>query len=591
MRLTQLEAVGQADVVAAPALDQAGFGRDGEHEPASERPVTGGVGTQPRIIHVAAKPGNVKCQRRTQAAGRANGIVEIAINQRSTDNRAEPLAQGVAKIASGEDRFAAQHAIAIEVAEEAAFVDRHVIIVERVAADQAHIFGQRDARADAKAGRRLLERVLPLAAEEVEAVVIAPIHIDAEREVLVEHVRFGEADLGAARIARPVEAGADGLAAAAEIVLPHRALEHEAFKAGETSRERQFAGGLLLDVSLKHDPVRRAARLLLDFEILLEIAQRIDAVGRAPDLQGVEGIAFRHPELAANDLVLGQRIAVDFNPLDIGPGRFVEHEGHVHGQIFAVAIDLRVGFGKSIAERAGQLGQLFFCIVDLLRIEPVAGLHRHIGGQALAGEVANLALHRDIAEFVALALFHHIGDDEVALVRGEFSYCRDHAEVGIAFGEVILAQLLLVESKAIRIIAGVRAEYLEQAGFLGDHLTLQPAVRKRLVPEDIDLPNLGFGTLRDLEDDIHAVLVQRDHLGFDARGKTPLPLVKLDDAGDVGTHLGPGENLPGSEVDFRADLVVLDPLVTLKHDPVDDRILGDFDHHGARIVTNLHVGE
>ncbi len=73
---------------------------------------------------------------------------------------------------------------------------------------------------------------------------------------------------------------------------------------------------------------------------------------------------------------------------------------------------------------------------------------------ALAVEVAELALDLDVAELVALAFLDHVGDDEVALVRGQLGDRGDHAEIGIAVGQVELAQLLLVEGQAIGIVAG-----------------------------------------------------------------------------------------------------------------------------------------
>ena len=46
---------------------------------------------------------------------------------------------------------------------------------------------------------------------------------------------------------------------------------------------------------------------LLDLQILLEEAERLDAVLRTLDLQRVEGVAFVDAELAADDLVAGRR--------------------------------------------------------------------------------------------------------------------------------------------------------------------------------------------------------------------------------------------------------------------------------------------
>ena len=80
------------------------------------------------------------------------------------------------------------------------------------------------------------------------------------------------------------------------------------------------------DVGFEDDPVGRAAVDLLDLEVLLEIAERVDARGRALDLQRVERVALGDAELAADDLVLRQRVAVDVDPLDIDARRFVDDE-------------------------------------------------------------------------------------------------------------------------------------------------------------------------------------------------------------------------------------------------------------------------
>ena len=63
-------------------------------------------------------------------------------------------------------------------------------------------------------------------------------------------------------------------------------------------------------------------------------------------------------------------------------------------------------------------------------------------------EVAQVAFDLHVAKFIALALFHDIGDDEVALVRRQFGHRRHDAEIGIALGQVELTQLLLVDRPA-----------------------------------------------------------------------------------------------------------------------------------------------
>ena len=122
--------------------------------------------------------------------------------------------------------------------------------------------------------------------------------------------------------------------------------------------------------------------------------------------------------------------------------------------VFAVRLEIRADIGKGIAEQASRLGQAFDGVLDQLGIIPLAFLDREIAGQRRAVEIANFAFHRHIAEFVAFALFHHIGDDEVFLVRRQLGHGGDDAEIGITLGQIELAQLLLVIGQTVRIVAG-----------------------------------------------------------------------------------------------------------------------------------------
>src|SRR5690606_206501 len=160
------------------------------------------------------------------------------------------------------------------------------------------------------------------------------------------------------RVARIVDAKPDDLATPAEVVLADRALEHELLEAGESGRKRKLAGRAFLDGGLEHDPAGRAAVDLVDLEVLLEVAERVDARGRTPDLQRVESIALVDAELAADDLVLGQRVAVDVDAFDVDARRLVDEEPDVHRQRLAIALEIGAHVGEGVAEGAGGLGQL-----------------------------------------------------------------------------------------------------------------------------------------------------------------------------------------------------------------------------------------
>ena len=90
----------------------------------------------------------------------------------------------------------------------------------------------------------------------------------------------------------------------AEVALADGEIDQEALEAGEAGRELQLAGGALLDRDTENDAVRRRALLLGNLQIILEEAQRLDAVARAADPHVAERVALGEAELAADDLVV-----------------------------------------------------------------------------------------------------------------------------------------------------------------------------------------------------------------------------------------------------------------------------------------------
>ena len=127
-------------------------------------------------------------------------------------------------------------------------------------------------------------------------------------------------------------------------------MENEVFDGRKTSRKRQFTRCLFLDIGRQHDAVGRATLHLLDFQLFLKIAKRLDAFCGALYLNAVKRVAFIQTELAANHLVLGQRIAVNIDTLNKHPRRFRHVERDTHRQRFFVALEIGVHVGKSITE-------------------------------------------------------------------------------------------------------------------------------------------------------------------------------------------------------------------------------------------------
>ena len=288
---------------------------------------------------------------------------------------------------------------------------------------------------------------------------------------------------------------------------------------------------------------------------------------------------------------MGQRVAVDVDALDVSARAFGDVEGDLHRPRFGIAAEFGIDVGKGITEQTGGLAQALDRVLDQLGVVPIVLLHRQQRLEHFGLEVAQLALHVDVAKLVALAFLDDIRDDEILLVAGQLGDRRNDAEIGVAVLQVKQAELLLVIGQTIGIVAGVRRQDRQQARLLGRHFVLQVAVAELLVAEDADLANLRLRSFVDFEHDIDAVLVERHHLGLDGRSEAALTLVQLDDAGDVGADFRAGEDLARRELDLGPDLVFLQALVALQDHAVDHRVFGDLDRQRTIIVGDLKILE
>ncbi len=154
-----------------------------------------------------------------------------------------------------------------------------------------------------------------------------------------------------------------------------------------------------------------------------------------------------------------------------------------------------------------------------------------------------------------------------------------------------MPKFLLVKGQAIGIICVAGAKEAIETRLLGDHFTAQLAIGEYFIPDDVDLLNLGFGTFIDLKHDINPVLVQLNHLGFDAGSKTALALVQLDNASHIGPHFRAREYLTRSQPDFRPDGIILDPFIAFQQNPVDHRVLDNINDDGAGIIADADILE
>ena len=134
----------------------------------------------------------------------------------------------------------------------------------------------------------------------------------------------------------------------------------------------------------------------------------------------------------------------------------------------------------------------------------------------------------DLAEAIALAFVDREGDDKTVALRRQLGHRRQHAEIGIALGQIELAQQLAVIGHPIGVVAVVGRQEAIPAAFLGRDHAAQLAFAESLVADEIDAADAGKLALVDLEDEIDAVLRKLDDLGLDRRPKPAVPAVEVE---------------------------------------------------------------
>src|SRR5690606_16477715 len=109
-------------------------------------------------------------------------------------------------------------------------------------------------------------------------------------------------------------------------------------------------------------------------------------------------------------------------------------------------------------------------------------------------------------------------------------------------------QQLAIEVQAVRIVERRPLEEVEPALLRGRDDVAELRVGEIAVPHELDALDLGRTALVDLEDEVHAAMIELDDLRLDGRGETALAAIDVEDALDVGLNLGAGENGAGLEL-------------------------------------------
>ena len=179
---------------------------------------------------------------------------------------------------------------------------------------------------------------------------------------------------------------------------------------------------------------------------------------------------------------------------------------------------------------------------------------------------------------VAFPLLEGEGDEEGAAVGRQFGHGGHHPEVGVAFLEVEVAQRLAVHRQPVRVVGVDGGEEAVPGAFARDDLAAQRAVAERRIADEVDAPDLGDLALVDFEDQIDAILFQRNHLRLDGGGEAAAATVYLEDA--PGVVLNPRLRIDHARPELHLGLegLVVDALVAFEGELVDDRVLHHLDH-------------
>ena len=227
--------------------------------------------------------------------------------------------------------------------------------------------------------------------------------VDAGGEVAVEEGRVGDRDVHLAAPLRQgsvdarVDAGAEQVALAQAHIGQHAGIRRIA------AAERDLAGGALRHLGVQHRAVRRRARRGRHLHVG-EVAEVADALARAADLRGVEGVALGDAEFAADHPVLGAGVAADVDALDEDPRRLVHLEGEVHAAVLAVALDARLHVHEGEAAEVHRVLERLRHALHRVAVVPVPFLDLDQAAQARGVEVAEVGDHVHPAHAVAGAL-------------------------------------------------------------------------------------------------------------------------------------------------------------------------------------------
>ena len=205
--------------------------------------------------------------------------------------------------------------------------------------------------------------------------------------------------------------------------------------------------------------------------------------------------------------------------------------------------------------------------------------------------MGNARLDLDFAEGEQLPFVDHEGDVETRTVACQLGAGRYDTSIRVAVLHVVLAQKLAIQRQPVGIVDVGALQEVEPARLARGDDVPEVGIGERLVADDIDRLNLGRAALVNFEDNVHAIAVQLDDLGFHRGSEPALAPVDVQNPLHVGLRLGAREDRPRLDLHFVGESSLVDFLVALEGHLIDDGILDDSDHNARAFAINANVGK
>src|SRR6185312_7269318 len=337
--------------------------------------------------------------------------------------------------------------------------------------------------------------------------ILAPEQVDAAGHAIAEQVWLDEVQFDAARVLPVADRRLGILAAAHQVAVGDADFGDEAVGGRIPAGDRELAGGLLFDIDIDDDAVRRRARLVGDLDRLEEVQVLQPAFG-AVDQCAIVGVALADIELAADDVIARADVAADVDALDVGARALFHDEGGVDRVGLGVAVAARAHIGEGVAAARGLDGHRLDALLHQVGVVDAARAELDLAAHDGRIDRAHVRDDVDLADLVLRALVDGEGDDEALLGRVVLTDRREDSHVGVAVLEVEAAQEVAVGLDAVRIVDVGGLQEAQPVADRGLDHAPEPARRISVRADEADVLHAGLLAFADVEDEVHAVVRQ-----------------------------------------------------------------------------------